>query len=358
MEKKKKRYLKDSLITLAVLVACFSVSLLLHNLLELNESISAIFIFGVFIISLNTDGYLFGVLSAFVSVFAVNFAFAFPYFSFNFEIKENLFSAIFMIIIALMTGALTTKLKIWQEIKADAELERMRANLLRAVSHDLRTPLTTIYGSSSAILESGENLSEEQKSKMVNGIKEDSQWLIRIVENLLSVTRIDGKKVELIKTPTVLFELIDSVLIKFKKRYPSAQVEIDIPEDVVLIPMDPMLIEQVLVNILENAVQHAVGMTKIQLSVKTEDGKAVFRVRDDGCGIEKEALKKIFDGYFSLDNPTFDSGKRNAGIGLSVCSTILSAHGGQITADNYVDGGAIFTFSLEVMEDLSYERRD
>ena len=358
MNKKTKGYIKDSLITFFTLAACFGISLLLHNILELNESITAIFIFGVFVVSLNTSGYIFGVLSGFISVFAVNFAFAFPYFSFNFEIKENLFSAIFMIIIALMTGALTSKLKIWQELRAEAEKERMRANLLRAVSHDLRTPLTTIYGSSSAILENGKSFSNEQTEKMIVGIKEDSQWLIRMVENLLSVTRIDGKRVEIIKIPTVLYELVDNVLIKFKKRYPDKAVEIDIPDEHVIIPMDAMLIEQVLVNILENAVQHAIDMKRLLFKVSLLNKKAVFEISDDGRGIEKEALPRIFDGYFALGEQNSDMGKRNAGIGLCVCSTIVKAHGGKITAENLPEGGALFRFSLDVMEDIAYGQQD
>ena len=153
--------------------------------------------------------------------------------------------------IAILTGAFTTKMKEWQKVKADSEKERMRANLLRAVSHDLRTPLTTIYGASSSIVASYDKLSDAQKKQMTEGIKEDSEWLIRMVENLLSITRIDSGAVKLIKTPTVLEELIDSVVLTFKKRYPEQQVEIDIPEEVILIPMDAILIKQVIINILE-----------------------------------------------------------------------------------------------------------
>ncbi len=253
-----------------------------------------------------------------------------------------------MIIVTIITGTLTTKIKRQEAIKAESEKERMRANLLRAVSHDLRTPLTTIYGSSSTILDNYELFSDEQKLTMLKGIREDSQWLTRMVENLLSVTRLDGGNVKILKTSVALEELIDSVLKKFRKRYPSQQVLLDIPEDFISIPMDALLIEQVLVNILDNAVEHAEGMTELRLRVFTIGQKAVFEISDNGCGIEPERLKTIFTGYGGESSPT--DTKINSGIGLSVCATIIKAHGGDIRAENLKNGGAVFRFTLDAEE--------
>ena len=117
------------------------------------------------------------------------------------------------------------------------------------------------------MLENRDTLEEEQQTKILQGIKEDSEWLVRMVENLLSITRIDSGNVKIIKTPIVLEELIDSVIVKFRKRYPDFDITLDLPEDIVVIPMDAMLIEQVIVNILENAIQHAEGMTELMLRV-------------------------------------------------------------------------------------------
>ena len=214
----KKRTLRNISITVDVLALTFGFSYLLQNVFEIGgEHITTIFVFSVFIVSLLTDGYIYGILSTFAGVVLVNYAFTYPYFAFDFMIPANIFSAIVMITISLLTSSFTTKLKKWQVLKAEGEKERMRANLLRAVSHDLRTPLTTIYGASSAILDNNDTLTETQKTNMISGIKEDSEWLIRMVENLLSITRIDSGKVKLIKTPTVLEELIDSVILKFRK---------------------------------------------------------------------------------------------------------------------------------------------
>ena len=107
-----------------------------------------------------------------------------------------------------------------------------------------------------------------------------------------------------------------------------------------------------LVNILENAVQHATDMKKLALRVSKDNKKAIFEVFDDGCGIDKEALPRIFEGYFALGAELSDVGKRNAGIGLSVCSTIIKAHGSKITAENLPDGGALFRFALDISEDI------
>ena len=278
----------------------------------------------------------------------LNFAFTTPLFAFDFTIPENLISAIIMIIVTILTGTLTTKIKRQEAMRAESEMERMRANLLRAVSHDLRTPLTTIYGSSSTMLDNYSLFSDEQKLKMLKGIKDDSQWLTRMVENLLSVTRLDNGNVEILKTPVVLEELIDSVLQKFRKRYPEHSVIIDIPEEFITIPMDALLIEQVIINILDNAVEHAEGMTKLCLKVFTLENKAVFEISDDGCGIEPERLKTIFTGSGGSQAPT--DTKINSGIGLSVCATIIKAHGGNIQADNLRSGGAVFRFTLDMEE--------
>lgn len=348
------KYLKSSLITIGALVGAFAISLLFEYIFDVHEHITTIFVFAIFLVSLFTEGYLFGVVAAFVGTVAVNYAFTFPYFKLNFTIPVNLISGLVMIAVAVLTSALTTKLKYHEAMKAEGEKERMRANLLRAVSHDLRTPLATIYGSGTTLLENGDTMTEEQKHKIVNGIKEDSEWLIRMVENLLSITRIDSGQVKIIKTSTVLEELIDSVIVKIKKRYPSQKIEIDIPDEVVIIPMDAILIEQVIVNLLENAIQHAEGMTALNLKVFTIGKQAIFEIKDNGCGINPKKIDSLFTGYYNSQDELWDSRKKNAGIGLSVCATIIKAHGGSIKAENLKSGGAIFRFTLDT-EEQDYE---
>lgn len=352
MNKKLKTNLINTVLMLIILAAAFGISVLLQDVLDISEHITTVFVFAVFLISLITEGYFFGVLSTFLSILIINYAFMDPVYGMDFTATENILSAVVMLIVSLLMGMLTTRLKKWDKLKAESEKEQMRANLLRAVSHDLRTPLTTIYGSSSLIIENYDKLDDTRKMQVVSGIKQDSEWLIRMVENLLSVTRIDSGNVKIIKTATVLEELIDSVIIKFKKHHPDQQVELDIPDEVVMIPMDAILIEQVIINILENVIYHAIGFSVMKLRVFTIDGKAIFEISDDGCGIVPEKLEHIFDGYSGRDGEGCDNGRRNAGIGLSVCATIIKAHGGVITAENAKNGGAIFRFSLETEEDV------
>lgn len=349
---KDKSYLKNILVTAGILLISFVISLLLQHVFKVHEHITAVFIFAVFLISLLTNGYVYGIVAAFISMIAVNYAFTFPFFSINFMIPVNMISAIIMIVIAILTSTLTTQIKRHEAMKAEGEKERMRANLLRAVSHDLRTPLTTIYGSAATLLENRDTLEEEQQIKILQGIKEDSEWLVRMVENLLSITRIDSGNVKIIKTPIVLEELIDSVIVKFRKRYPDFDITLDLPEDIVVIPMDAMLIEQVIVNILENAIQHAEGMTELILRVFVLGKQDIFEIKDNGCGISKEKLPYIFSGYYENKEEPSDGQKRNTGIGLSVCKTIIKAHGGDISAENIKGGGAVFRFTLDTEEEI------
>ena len=312
-----------------------------------NETyVPLVYVLCVLLVSLLTDGYLCGTVVSVLSVFAVNYVFTYPYMNFNFTLSGYPLTFLTMLAVSLTVNTLTATLKRQERIRMEAESERMRANLLRAISHDLRTPLTAISGSAVTLLEN-ENLPDWQKKQLLGSINADAEWLIRMVENLLSVTRIDGAKVEVVKTPTVLDELIDSVLMKFSKKHPNQKVITQIPDEFVDIPMDSLLIEQVLLNLLENAVFHAKGMTELTLSVSLVGDKAVFEVADNGCGIPEDALQKIFTGSYEKSAAPVDGTRSNMGIGLSVCAAIVKAHGSEITAENRKGGGAVFRFALE-----------
>ena len=348
----KKRVLADSLFSLAILVATFLVNLLLVQRFDTKTLTPMIFVLGVFLISWRTQGYMYGIVSSLLSVLAVNWAFTYPYWAFDLISPECISAAVVMLIVSTMTGALTTRLKQQEKLKAEAERERMRGNLLRAVSHDLRTPLTSIYGSCSAILENFDTIPRQKQLLLLEDMQADAQWLNRMVENLLSVTRVDADKVRLSKHSVVLEELIDALLVKFHKHYPDTQVQVSIPEEFVSIPMDPVLIEQVLMNLLENAVFHAHGMRNLWLRVELQNRHAVFSVEDDGCGIPEERMAHLFTGLLGSETSA-DSTRSNMGIGLSVCRTIIKAHGSELKAVNRPEGGARFRFALE-MEECNY----
>lgn len=346
--------LKDGLFSAATIIVAFVLNLLLQTWFHTQSLIPMIFVLGVFLISWRTQGYFWGVAASLVSVLAVNYAFTFPYYAFDLISPECVSSAVVMLVVSIVTGMLTTQIKHQEKIKAEAERERMRGNLLRAVSHDLRTPLTAIYGASSTVIEQYEHLTKQQQLKLLQDVQSDSEWLIRMVENLLSVTRIDGQRVQVQKIPTVLEELIDAVLVKAKKHWPDQQIQVEIPDEFVSIPMDAMLIQQVLINVVENAVVHAKGMTSLKLCVTCENGFAHFTVTDDGCGIAPERMEQLFTGYLDRQEAPADGNRNNMGIGLSVCATIIKAHGSEIYARNLEPRGAQFSFALE-MED--YDER-
>ena len=345
----RKHILSDSLFTAVTLIIAFLVNLFLVTQFNTKTLTPMIFVLGVFLASWRTQGYVFGIVSSLISVLAVNWAFTYPYWAFDLISPECISSAVVMLIVSTMTGALTTRLKQQEKLKAEAEKERMRGNLLRAVSHDLRTPLTSIYGSCSAIIENFDSIPREKQLKLLNDMQSDAQWLNRMVENLLSVTRVDADKVRLSTHSVVLEELIDALLVKFHKHYPDQMVQVEIPDEFVSIPMDPVLIEQVLMNLLENAVFHARGMRNLWLRVGIKNRNAVFVVEDDGCGIPEERMAHLFTGLLDSETPV-DSARSNMGIGLSVCRTIIKAHGGELKAQNRAGGGAAFRFALEMEE--------
>ena len=318
---------------------------------ETDSLVPTVFVLGVFFIALRTEGYFWGVVSSLAGVILVNFAFTAPYFEIDFITPVNMFATTVMLVIAIMTSTLTTKIKQQEKIKMESEKERMRGNLLCAVSHDLRTPLTSIYGATTAIIENYDSINKEKQIKLLEEIHADSQWLIRMVENLLSVTRIDDSITKIAMVPVALDELLDSVIVKFNKHYPQQEVTVEAPEEFISISMDAILIQQVLMNIMENAIFHAKGMTELILSVHIESKNAVFEVKDNGCGIPEERLDRIFAGYLEREgNAPLDGSRNNMGIGLSVCSTIIKAHGGVIYAKNRKEGGAVFGFTLEIEE--------
>ena len=353
--KKGKRMIADGIFTIVVLLGTFCMNLLLQTRFQTQTMTPMIFVLGVFLVSWRTQGYLWGIATSLISVLAVNWAFTYPYWAFDLISPECISSAVVMLIVATVTGTLTTRLKQQEKLKAEAEKERMRGNLLRAVSHDLRTPLTSIYGACSAMIENYDELSREKQLKLLSDVRSDAQWLKRMVENLLSVTRVDADKVRLSKNSTVLEELIDALLVKFHKHYPQQKVTVQIPEEFVSIPMDAVLIEQVLMNLLENAVFHADGMQNLWLTVTIAGRKAIFSVEDDGCGIPADRMPRLFTGLLDSESPA-DSTRNNMGIGLSVCSTIVKAHGGEIQAHNRPEGGTVFRFALELEEDTYVEQ--
>lgn len=236
-----------------------------------------------------------------------------------------------------------------RKILVDSEKEKMRSNLLRAISHDLRTPLTCISGSSQAILENGDALDKQTRNNLLKDIKEESEWLSRMVENILSVTRIKEGSASVIKTPEAAEEIVAEAISRIRVRFPERDITVRVPEELLLVPMDGTLIEQVLINLLENAVKHSGDDTTIDVIVQKKSNDACFEVLDNGSGIAEQDLPFVFDSYAPDRKRTADS-SRNTGIGLSICMSIIKSHGGTMEATNRENGGAAFRFTLPLEE--------
>jgi len=221
----------------------------------------------------------------------------------------------------------------------------VRANLLRAVSHDLRTPLTSISGSIAAVLEGG-NMTGEQARELLVDAKDDAEWLRRMVENLLSVTRISGgETAQIHKEEEVLEEVLSEAVVNFKKRNPNVSVSVTVPDALLFVPMDAMLIEQVLINLMDNAVVHGENTEKIAIIASSGEKYISVSVIDNGKGIDENTFAHLFDGSLQFTGKAATDKTRGLGIGLSVCKTIIEAHGGAISAEN-AEQGSCFTFTL------------
>lgn len=336
----------------------FFLCLLLSNTVGDDSSFAVpIYLLAVAMISRFTSGYWYGILASVLGVVLVNTVFTYPYWVFDLSIAGYPLTFAVMLTVSSMISALTTQVKKQEQLRFEAEKEKMRANLLRSVSHDLRTPLASIQGASSTLLENA-SLPRQQQEELLREIDQDARWLTRVTENILSVTKFTGKQVGLKKNEEVMEEIVSSAIVKFRRGHASLPVTVEKPKDILLVPMDATLIEQVLLNLLENVACHAQTATCIKVRIQPQPGRVVVSVADNGVGIAPARLAHIFDGYGELvdQKAAADNGRRNMGLGLSVCSAIMYAHDGGIWAENNKQGGATFSFWLpcdqEEQEDL------
>lgn len=352
-----RRILRNWLITGGLLALGTLLSWLLMLVDSSGGFVSMIFVLMVTLTARLTSGFAYGVAASFISVICVNYIFTYPYWEFNFTISGYPLTFLTMLSVSVIVSALTTQIKRQEQLRAESEREAMRANLLRAVSHDLRTPLTSIMGSASAILENDAILTPQQRISLLRNVRSEAQWLIRMVENLLSITRMGDAAARINKEPEVAEEVLASVAAKFQQRFPDIHLILTAPGDPLFVPMDAILIEQVLINLMENAAYHG-HSTRIRLNAERQAENAVFTVSDNGSGIPPELLPNIFSPGAHSQTHSSDN-RRNMGIGLSVCSSIVKAHGGTMSAANAAGGGAVFRFTLPLenlcAEDISYE---
>ena len=230
-----------------------------------------------------------------------------------------------------------------------AKNEQLRSNLLRAISHDLRTPLTSISGNASTLLASDEKLDRETRERIFQDIYDDSMWLINLVENLLAVTRLEGGQVKLNRSAELMDEVITEALRHVDRKCSEHIIRVTSGQEFILAQIDAKLIVQVVINLVDNAIKYTPPGSVIAVHTEQRDHWVTVSVSDDGPGIPDEQKERVFDMFYSGANQVADS-RRSLGLGLSLCRSIVTAHGGTITVSDNVPHGTVFTFTLPAGE--------
>lgn len=235
-----------------------------------------------------------------------------------------------------------------ERIAVLAKNEQLRADLLRAISHDLRTPLCSISGNADMLLNSGERLDNLTKHQIYTDIYDDSQWLTGVVENLLSITRLNDGRLKLKFTDQLLDEVIAESLRHISRKHEDHQIVTECDE-LILAHMDVRLILQVLINLTDNAVKYTPKGSTIRICAMKEDGKAKIQVEDNGPGICDEMKPHIFEMFYTGRNTIADS-HRSLGLGLALCRSIIEVHNGKLVLEDNTPHGCIFSFTLPLSE--------
>jgi two-component system sensor histidine kinase KdpD len=254
-----------------------------------------------------------------------------------------------MLIVAIMTGTLTTQIKQQEKVKAEAERERMRGNLLRAVSHDLRTPLTSIMGNADNLITSGETLDPSTRAQVYHDIYDDAQWLTGMVENLLSASRMEDGSLKLNMNTELMDDMIAEAVRRMGRRLDGFTLDLRPSGSLLFVQADARLIVQVIINLLDNAVKYAPAGTAITIGTREEGGNVLVSVADEGPGIPEDQKPHVFDLFWSGNNLTGDS-RRGLGLGLALCQSIMKAHSGTIAVRDNTPRGAVFELTFPKAE--------
>lgn len=230
-----------------------------------------------------------------------------------------------------------------------AKNEQLRANLLRSISHDLRTPLTSISGNADALLHSYQALDDDSRTQMITDIYDDAQWLTELVENLLAVTKISDGSVKLQLSDQVVDDIVAEALRHIDRHAAEHHITSDCGELPLLVRADARLIMQLLINLVNNAIKYSPAGSHIEIRAFREAEHAVIEVSDDGPGIPDAQKPQVFEMFYTGSKRVADS-RRSLGLGLSLCRSIVHAHGGELTLRDNTPHGCVFSFTLPLSE--------
>ena len=348
--------LKESAICLIVLTVATLAGYAFKMFRLTDTDIIMLYIIAVLVISIITSRMVFCLISSAVCVVLFNFFFTYPEFSLFAHAAGYPVTFVTMFITAFIAGSLANKLKRnmliakqnakeKEEAALLAQNEQLRANMLRSISHDLRTPLTSISGNASTLISAGNTLDEPAKQQIYTDIYSESMWLIELVENLLYATRIEDGKMQLSISVEILDDLVLESVKHIRRSHPKRSIEVEMRDEIVPVMADANLIVQVIINLLDNAVKYSEDDTPVTISMRKEGDFAVVAVADVGHGIPDPEKDKIFEMFYTCGNRSYDS-RRSLGLGLSLCKSIVDSHGGAITVRDNQPKGTVVSFTL------------
>ncbi|MDO5392331.1 MAG: ATP-binding protein [Eubacteriales bacterium] len=344
---------EDSLKCIATLIITTLLGLLFQKLGFTEANIITLYILCAQVISVITTSWICSLFSSLASVFIFNFLFTAPRYTFLAYDQGYPLTFLVMFIASLLTGTLALQNKKNAREKEQAALlaknEQLRANLLRSISHDLRTPLTSISGNASNLLSNGAYFDEATKQQLYSDIYDDSMWLIGLVENLLAVTRIEDGKMNLRLSTQLIDEIITESLHHIDRHSKEHQITFHNSDELLLAKVDAKLIMQVIINIVDNAIKYTQKDSHIDIKISKENGFIKVRIADDGPGISDQDKPHVFETFYTCSSSIADS-RRSLGLGLSLCRSIIIAHGGEITLSDNIPHGSVFTFTLPAKE--------
>ncbi len=230
-----------------------------------------------------------------------------------------------------------------------AHNEQLRANLLRTISHDLRTPLTSISGNASNLMANADRFDKETRHRLYTDIYDDAMWLVALVENLLSVSRMEGEGVSLRMSIELMDDIVSEAMMHLDRHKDEHEIIVENEDDMMMVMIDAKLIVQVIINLINNAIKYTQKGSKILVKICREEGQAIVSVCDNGPGIPDDKKKMIFEPFYTGGMPVQD-GHRSMGLGLALCKSIIEAHQGTIQIRDALEGGAAFVFTLPVKE--------
>ena len=346
------RQAKDLLITVLILAVATGIGNIFWYF-SFTRNIISVYILGTLLTSLFTKSYFYGFLSSFSSVLLFNFCFTEPRLTLHAYERGYPVTFAIMLIVSIITVTLAIQNIRNAEEKERAAVraknEQLRADLLRTISHDLRTPLTSISGNASNLISNYEKMDTPTRKQTFLDIYDDSMWLINLVENILSISRIEDGRMNLSISTELVSEVFEEALRHTNRHSGQHTITVQMDDDLLLAHMDAKLVVQVLINLVDNAIKYTPAGSHITLSAAAQGENAVIQVSDDGPGIPDEAKEKVFEMFSTGENRISDS-RRSLGLGLALCRTIIAAHGGTITLFDNKPHGCIFTFTLPLGE--------